>query len=145
MKTIYLSLPYKSEKIEVHELLIEKAIDFSAAVAKGNYSNLICCESMDNGDELVYFDVQPEIGQKPLIDIRYTERLAVRFNKTDSITPWVFALREDFPFVTHLNATDFEKPRCLCLYEKPFSELKYSWTSMSFLERIREWLWKSVV
>jgi hypothetical protein len=140
MESIFLNLPYTTEHIEVHELQIDKAIDFYRTIEKGNYCNPIHCERMKNGDELVYFDIHPEIGQKPLVDIRYIERIAVQFDKSDSITPWVFALREDFPLVMHLNAMGFEKPRCLCLYEKPYSDLKYSWTSISFLERIREWL-----
>lgn len=42
--------------------------------------------------------------------------------------------------MSHLNLMPFEKPRSLCLYERPYEELKFNWRGIVFLERIREWL-----
>ena len=35
---------------------------------------------------------------------------------------------------------EFEWPKCLCLYEQPYDEIKLQWRGVAFLERIREWL-----
>ena len=50
------------------------------------------------------------------------------------------ALRDDFPWVPHLNQRECEFPRSLCLYELPYSTVKLRWTPTGFVERIRQWL-----
>lgn len=141
MSNKYLKLPYDSKVINFEDLSIDKASEFAKAIEIDNYSILIKCEILEtNGDELIYFIIEPEIGQAPLVDIRYKEPILVQFKKNDIALPYVYSLREDFPYTSHLNAREFEKPRCLCLYETTYSELKHNWTGNAFLERIREWL-----
>lgn len=50
------------------------------------------------------------------------------------------SLRANFPRVPHLNATEHEFPRGLCLYEERYDDLKLRWTAPNFIERIRAWL-----
>ena len=140
MRSEFLEIPFEVEGLTFDGLLIEKAREFAVAVERGNHADLIKVARKADGDEIVYFDIEPEVGQAPLIDIRYSERLAVQFNSTDSVTPWVYALRPDFPLVMHMNALASEFPRSLCLYETPYEELKLSWRGNGFLERIRDWL-----
>src|SRR5690606_38488746 len=83
---------------------------------------------------------EPEVPQNPVNDIRMVERLAVHFDSRDQTAPWVYALRKDFPQVVHQNVMPFDLPRCLCLFQTGYEEIKLTWTGVSFLERIRQWL-----
>lgn len=136
----YLELPYPVINVGEQEIKLPKALEFIRAISASKYSKLIECFVTIAGDEVVVFDTQPEVGSNPKNDIRYVERIAVHFFSTDQWLPSVYALREDFPLVSHLNMMAVEKPRNLCLYEVGYEELKFSWRGVSFLERIREWL-----
>lgn len=93
-----------------------------------------------NHDELVVFDVDVEVPQHPVYDIRALERVAVRISHDDARPPETLALRGDFPLVPHLNLTLEEYPRSLCLYDEPWQDLKLIWTAAAHLARTREWL-----
>lgn len=136
----YLTLPFQSEKVEKRDLQLSKAIELAGAISNSPYSNLEECRRCANGDEILIFETQPQIGNQPKNDIRYVEKLSVRFDNSDNVAPEVLALRDDFPQVSHLNLMPFEKPKSLCLYERPYEELKFNWRGVLFLERIREWL-----
>lgn len=137
--TKFVDLPFESKKIDSSALKIPKAVEFVKALQYSPFSALIECRSNEE-NEIVVFDCEPEVSQFPKNDIRYVERLAAVFNTMDKYPPEVYALREDFPLVTHLNLRPFEVPRSLCLYETVYDELKISWRGIIFLERIREWL-----
>jgi hypothetical protein len=135
-----LLLPYEVMKIESDELKLAKAVEFFAAVSSSDFADFVGCGRTNVGDEVIFIEIEPEVGNKPLNDIQYREHIAVQFSIKDEIAPYVFALRDDFPLVSHLNLMPFEKPRSLCLYERPYEELKFNWRGIVFLERIREWL-----
>ncbi len=90
--------------------------------------------------EIVVLEVDVEVPQHCVYEIRRIERLAVVFDRADESLPEVLALRRDFPLVPHLNLRPFELPRSLCLYDHPYKELKLEWTAAAFVERIRTWL-----
>lgn len=90
--------------------------------------------------ETVVLEVDVEVPQHRVHDIRRTERLAAVFGREDKFRPEVLALRPDFPLTPHLNLCLSERPRSLCLYDRPYEELKLEWTAMAFVERIRAWL-----
>lgn len=90
----------------------------------------------------LFIEVKIGVPQKKVHDIKNVELLALRFNEKDD-RPDVLALREDFPHVPHLNLTQYEIPKSLCLYEMSWDEIKLTWTAAGFLERIREWLTKT--
>jgi hypothetical protein len=90
--------------------------------------------------DAVVFDVEVELPQHKIHDVRRWERIAALFWDGDVATPEVLALRADFPPVPHLNLRTQELPRSLCLYDEPYSEVKLRWTAAGFVERIREWL-----
>jgi hypothetical protein len=145
---ISLPLPEEHVAIEAATLALPKAQEFAGAILASPSSELVACyligASADYffkpGDEVVVFDMLVGVGQRPVHDIRYQERLAVHFDSTDRMTPWVFALRPDFPKVLHRNALHFDAPQCLCIYEKTYDELKPDWRSVKFLADIRAWL-----
>jgi Prokaryotic E2 family A/ThiF family len=90
------------------------------------------------GQETIVFDVDVEVSQVRVNDIRPIERLSVTF--WGETLPEILALRADFPFVPHINPRPNEFPRSLCLYEESFEEITLRWTPAAFIERLRWWL-----
>jgi len=103
------------------------------------YATLVECRTRERS-ETVVFDLEVERPQICDYDIRGIERLAATFDEADEIYPEVVALRRDFPSVPHLNLRREELPRSLCLYERPWDEIRLTWTAPSFIEWIRTWL-----
>lgn len=93
----------------------------------------------NRGQETVVFEVDVEVSQIRVHDIRPTERVSVTFS-SEGWQPEVLALRPDFPYVPHVNPRDQEFPRSLCLYDQNFDEISLRWTPASFIERVRWWL-----
>jgi hypothetical protein len=131
------------ESIGCDDLRVAKAQDLATRLRTGDlpFCRFLECRRVEGSDltEAVVFEVEVEVGQRPVHDIRRRERVAATFKENDT-APEVLALRSDFPFVPHLNLRDSgEVPRSLCLYDVPYNELKLTWTSVSFIERIRQW------
>lgn len=132
------------------ELAIEKSRSVANVLLTGamNWVALVDCyqhRSSKNPDEeilaeTVVFDAEIELPQRPRYPISNVERIAVTFEKSDIRFPRVFALREEFPLVPHINLESFELPRSLCLFDLPYSEIKLRWGAVSFIERVRNWL-----
>ena len=89
---------------------------------------------------VVVFDADIERPQVPVNDIKRIERVAAVFPVSADSLPKALALREDFPMVPHLTLQDVAKPRSLCLYDRPWTELRHSWTGTAFVEHVRLWL-----
>jgi proteasome lid subunit RPN8/RPN11 len=96
-----------------------------------------------SGGEIVVFSVQVERPQRLAYDIRLEEILAAVFDEEDKRQPAVLALRADFPAAPHINLTEQEFPRSLCLYDQPYHDVRLNWTPGRFLHRIRYWLAKT--
>ena len=126
--------------ISTENLIILKARDFAKAVEDATYARLVECKRTPSSSETIIFDVEVQIGQKTVHDIRRFERIAVVFEGSDTKMPEVLALRCDFPLVPHLNRRSKEFPRSLCVTEQKYSEWKLQWTGAAFVEVIREWL-----
>jgi hypothetical protein len=104
------------------------------------HARLVEVRKTPERDEVVVLDVDVEVSQMRLFDIRPTERLAVFFQEQGSSNPEVLALRKDFPHVPHVNPRNEEIPRSLCLYEESVDEIRRTWTAARFVERVRWWL-----
>ena len=136
----YLDIPANCTAIKAAELTLPKASNFYKAVlASGNETFIAAHQGVD-GDEVIIYETEPTVSQSPKHDIRYVERLYVRFDSEDRYMPEVFSLRPDFPEVPHLMLSQNEYPRQFCIYEIPYSELKLNWRAKVFLEDIRNWL-----
>ena len=90
--------------------------------------------------EAIVLDVDVEVSQHPVHDVRQQERLAVLFFANQMTYPEVLALRGDFPSVPHLNLRPPEFPPSLCIYDMPFDEVRLDWRVPAFVERVRYWL-----
>ncbi len=145
MDTEYCNVPLEIEDADNVELPRAKTV--LAAIQRSPYCTIVKLgrvtqdkDIFKQNDEVVIFDTEAEVPQYPKNDVRKNERIAVIFPHEDNATPWVFALRKDFPEVVHQNSFFSGYPRSLCIYEKLFDELKISWSSAVFIEDIRSWL-----
>lgn len=132
-----------AKEISAAELKIPKARELAEFLQRPHlpFARLLRCESPKSVVyEIVILQIEVELGQKKIHDIRQHEPVGVVFDPADKLAPEVLALREDFPVTPHQNLRPFEQPRSLCLFEEPYSELKLHWSALTFVERIREWL-----
>jgi hypothetical protein len=120
-----------------------RAVARYASASDVCYVRLVECRRSENGDETAILDLDIEVAQRPVHDIRSVERMAVKFFAADTHYPEVVSLREDFPPVPHLNQRPIGYPKSLCLYGESYSEVKLHWTAHRFVERIRFWLAKT--
>ena len=90
--------------------------------------------------DVVVLEVDVELAQDRVHDIRPKERIAVEFLQDDARLPEVLALRRDFPCVPHRNLRDVEIPRSLCLFEDSWDEVRSRWTPGRFIAALRNWL-----
>jgi integrative and conjugative element protein (TIGR02256 family) len=122
-------------------LRIPKARELGVLLAASRLPFLHFIEARrDDAFEYVIVDVEPEVPQHPLHDIRSLERIAVRFDPDDTAAPDPLALRKDFPRVPHINLRYDEFPRSLCLFEEPYASQKLTWTASHFLRQLHRWL-----
>jgi integrative and conjugative element protein (TIGR02256 family) len=127
--------------VEPGNITASKARDLIRVLESGvlHYARLIECRTWIGGD-IVVVEVEPQLSQKRAYPIRPHETLAIEFDRKDQFVPQVYALRDDFPIVPHLNLMPNEFPRCLCLYQERYRQLKRYWTAPKFIEDIRRWL-----
>ena len=136
------------ERIGFDDLTVPKARDLVRILRPGSlpYCELLECRRLEDPHQadVVVFDVEIQRGQRTAHDVKRRERIAAVFREDDTIAPEALALRPDFPLVTHVNSLNLtflkEFPRSLCLYDQPYHDLKLMWTSIAFVERIRDWL-----
>lgn len=135
--------PADGDLVAPDALEIPKARDVVSALASGllPFMRLVEARRTTSGDEVVVFDVEPEVPQRPSADIRRKERIAATFFNNDETTPHVAALRRDFPRnLPHVNREPVNRPASLCLYEDTWSSVRLRWTPPAFLRRVHEWL-----
>jgi integrative and conjugative element protein (TIGR02256 family) len=130
----------EGNRIDENELRIERSRNIYKALVNNPFTELIEIRRNLNEDEIFIFEVEVELPQKLLFDIKLNEPMSVVVHASDEYIPEVYALRKDFPQLSHQNLRSFEIPKSLCLYEEPFNELKLTWSSVEFIERIRDWL-----
>ena len=122
------------EVISASNLTVPKAKDFANAVENSDYASLVECRRTNSDREIIVFDAKVQVGQKTVHKIKKHERLAVVFEKSDTIMPDVLALRKNFPLVSHVNLRSQEFPRSLCVTEQQYSEAKLRWTGPALVK-----------
>jgi integrative and conjugative element protein (TIGR02256 family) len=135
--------PLHGEPVATGALTIPRSRAFEGALSAGiPYVTLVECRSLAStaGAEAIIFDVEAEIPQRPIHDVRPIERVMVTFHADDGSAPVVQLLRTTFPLVPHLNLTAEEIPRSPCLYDEPWTEAQRAWTPADFVLRLRRWL-----
>lgn len=132
--------------VNPEDLVLPRARLFAAAVRQPTWQEAVrLIETRRSAgapdEELVIIDVEVERGQIRAVEtIHGTERVGVVFHAADDRHPDVLALRDDFPWLSHLTIKEDEIPRGLCLFEESWPELKRDWTPKRFVGQIQHWL-----
>jgi hypothetical protein len=111
---------------------------------EGSYVHIVECRQNEKSETII-IALGVERPQKIINDIKKVENLAIKFDRNDILPPEVFALREDFPTVPHLNLWPSVPLKSLCLYEEPYEIIKLTWTPSKFINQIQNWLNKTVI
>jgi len=133
--------PLNKELAEASSLSLPKAVELVNLLLKEAlpYAHLVSCYR-DADSEIVVIDIEPEVPQHPVFDVRAVERIAIVFKAADEAHQEVLALRKDFPIVPHMNFGSGNTPRSLCLYLIKYADLKPSWTAAALLQQLHHWL-----
>ncbi len=140
--------PAPGDPLEPEALVLDRAREVREALTWSPCARLIEARQRVSGDryeEVLVVEVESELPQDLVHDIRWQERLALSFERSDRGYPRVLALRIDFPHVPHLYGTPAGEPRWLCLYEDPWAEVRLRWTGAGFLRDIAQWLSRTAV
>ncbi|MDK2800007.1 MAG: hypothetical protein PWQ70_1626 [Clostridiales bacterium] len=132
--------------VPIANLQSNKAKELALLLQSGlfDYAVLVECRIDNNNNaDIVIFDIEVELAQKKVADIRPIERIACVFSHADDCIPIVYALRDDFPIVPHLNLMQNEFPRSLCLFEENYDDMKIGWSNNEMIIRIANWLSKT--
>lgn len=141
-------LPAPGDPLEPEALTLDRARQVCDAIASCTFSSMVEArrrETADRYEEFLVVDVESDVPQDTVHDIRSPERLAIGFERGDRGYPTVLAVRTDFPQVPHLFWTPAGDPRSLCLYEDPWAEVRLRWTGAGFLGDIARWLARTAV
>lgn len=102
--------------------------------------DLLECRQAE-GVSWLLVEVQVDVGQLPVADIRRRERLALGFSTDDRAWPYVRALRQDFPQpLPHEFLVPEGEPAALCLSEAPWEDAKRRWSDGGYVRQLRTWL-----
>lgn len=123
------------------DLRSAKALALHTLLRQGplSFARLLEARRVDQ-HELLMVDIEPELPQRPVHDIRAVERFVIWFSAKAGSLPRVLALRQDFPVVPHLNLTARAQPKDLCLSELPAAEQQLTWTPAGLLVGLAHWL-----
>ena len=75
------------EVVSADDLTISRAKDFATALETAKFAYPVECRRTTSGSEIIVFDADVEVSQKPVHDIRYLERIAVIFDGSDATMP----------------------------------------------------------
>ncbi|MFY9983931.1 MAG: Mov34/MPN/PAD-1 family protein [Chthoniobacterales bacterium] len=134
-------LPAPGHAARREDLRSDRAKSLVEYLASSNatYASLVEVRVNEHLDSVV-IELDIQRPQKCVYPIAAKEVLAIVFDAVRDLLPNILALREDFPLVPHINRTQREKPRSLCLYDETWEQVRLSWTAAGFIRRVRTWL-----
>lgn len=125
-----------------------RAIELAVAIHWYPFAELLTSRrSVADGQpmEFLVINIQSEIAQDTVNDIRDPETIMICVAAKDDRCPEVLAMRQTFPTVPHLNLTSVNEPKSLCLYDMPWEDKRLSWTAPEFLSDISHWLQRTAI
>lgn len=128
--------------VPAEALVIDRARRFATLIDRRDDigAHPVEVRANDNGAWVV-IDVEVEVGQIAVVDIRRTERLAIGFGAGDGDWPQALSLRANFPRdLIHLMVVPVSDPVALCLSEEAWPDARRRWTPAGYIRLIRRWL-----
>lgn len=90
--------------------------------------------------DLIEVNLHPAVPTHPTHSIARCEPMLFFLPDDSWKSPEVYALREDFPNVPHLNLLPWAHPRSLCLFNRPYEEFRTRLSGQALLQRTLKWL-----
>lgn len=91
--------------------------------------------------DVLLVEIELGVAQRPAVDIRPVERIAVVFDADEDLRPEFIPARSDFPKdQLHVMVGGQDFPPTLCIWFAPFDELRANLTPIGLLEALKRWL-----
>lgn len=135
-------------QVSPYELMTSKAKDLATAIIANTFYNasfVECRKDAETERDIVIFDVKVDLAQVQVVKILDVERIACVFAWQDDSIPLIYALRSDFPATAHMHLMKTEFPRCLCIFDEDYDDIKISWSTPGMMFRISNWLTKTSI
>lgn len=118
--------PEASVPINPGELALPFAFTFATHVTKAcsDFARLVECRRLpENGVEIVTFEIDIGVPQRPIYAINSTEVVSVCFAPSNSAPPLIAVGRPDFPDTPHQNLVPEGFPCVLCVDDRPWQDV----------------------
>ncbi|MBS3652200.1 ThiF family adenylyltransferase [Pseudaminobacter sp. 19-2017] len=138
--------PETSEPINPDELAVPLACAFAMHVAKAcsDFARVVECRRQpENGVEIVTFEIDIGVPQRPVYAINATEVVSVCFVPGNSAPPLIAVGRPDFPDTPHQNLVPEGFPSVLCVDDRPWQDIRGGYTASELMARIQVWFTKA--
>jgi integrative and conjugative element protein (TIGR02256 family) len=138
--------PEESIEIEASALKspLARALAANIAGASAEFTTLRECRAIDEADmEIVSFDIQVDLPQRPVYPIKPVEVISVCFARKGDFPPAVLVARPDFPDTPHQNLVPIGHPSALCIDDRPWEDVRSSYTVSELISRIQTWFAKA--
>ncbi|WFS69842.1 ThiF family adenylyltransferase (plasmid) [Agrobacterium leguminum] len=138
--------PENSIEIERSALKSPLARSLAAHIfgASSEFATLRECRLMDKmGVEIVSFEIQVDLPQRPVYPINPVETISVCFFRESDHAPAVLVARPDFPDTPHQNLVPSGHPCALCIDDRPWVDIRSGYTASELMLRIQTWFAKA--
>jgi len=135
----------QEEVISSKQLRLPRAISLSRFLENDGspYFRLIECRASESLDILI-IEVDVEVSQRHVVDISPIETVELSFNVQKDSLRGCRPIRNDFPMdAVHIMIGYPDNQPYICLWDRPFEELKPTLTPYALLARIKYWLEKT--
>lgn len=133
------------KEVKAEDLTVPLARGFAAHVrdACAEFSRLVDCCRLESGVEIVTFEIDIDLPQRPVYAIRATETVSACFSPSSSGPPLVAVDREDFPDTPHQGLVFEGLPSLLCVDDRPWQDVRGGYTASELMARIATWFRKA--
>jgi hypothetical protein len=102
-----------------------------------------CRRSPETGLEIITFDMDIGVPQRPVYAINSTETISVCFLAGNAAHPFVAVGREDFPDTPHQNLVPEGFPSIICIDDRPWQDIRGDYAASELMARIQLWFTKA--
>lgn len=138
--------PEASEPINPDGLAIPLARAFAIHVqnACSDFTRMVECRRLpEKGIEIVTFEIDIGVPQRPVYAIDATEVVSVCFMPGNSAPPLIAVGRPNFPDTPHQNLVPEGFPSVLCVDDRPWQDIRGGYTASELMARIQVWFTKA--
>jgi integrative and conjugative element protein (TIGR02256 family) len=138
--------PNGSEPVDSHALAVPLARSLAGHLAQacGDFARLLECRALpEKGIEIVSFELDVGVPQRPVYAINPIETISVGFWPGNDFAPVIAVTRPDFPDTPHQNLVPEGFPSVLCVDDRPWQDIRDSYAASELVARIQIWFAKA--